>query len=346
MKLTLAQLETQITRTLSPIYLVSGDEPLLKNDAIRLIKKSALKAGFTEHIRLSKEAGHSLEEQLQQTLFAVSLLADKRVLLIDLRESSVNKAAGAILKAYAEKPIANNIVILDMNKLDTKVTKSDWYQVIEKTATTIPIWPLTREQMPSWLQQRAKKYQIQLKPDAARLLTDYVEGNLVAAAQTIEKLYLLNPSTPVSIDLIEEILSDESRFTVFDLIDNIITQNTARSLHILKALEEDGIEASLVLWAITRELRVMADIFQQIQKGARLETLFTQFRIFAKRQSAVRNFIQKKNLADCEQYLLRAAHVDAMIKGGAPGNPWQALTWFCLDTDNTAVQHEGAGSIS
>jgi DNA polymerase-3 subunit delta len=329
MKLNYSQLELHLAKQLAWIYIISGEELFLKQDAIQLIRKSAKRNGYNEHIRLAPEAGFDWE-QLYSSLYARSLLAEKRLIEIDFRDSTPNKTASKILQEYAEKPASDTILLINMGKADDKITKSAWYKALEKTAIAIPVWPIPREQLPQWIQQRARKYKLQVQPDAANLLADFVEGNLIAAAQTIEKMYLLRLEKPLDADTIQTILSDESHFTVFDFIDSLIAGNKPRTLHILETLKTEGLEPVLILWGITRELRLLADYAQQIQQGCHYEQLFQKQRIFSRRQPAVRHFLNTHTAPDCWQYLKHATEIDQMIKGAALGNVWDSLQLLCL----------------
>ncbi len=326
MKLTYFQLEPHLKQSLSPIYMVSGDEILLKQDAIHLIRKAAKQAGFSERIRITPEE----EEQLYPLLYSPSLLAEKRLLELHFRDTKPNKWVGPILQEYANKPSSENILLIDMEKIDDKIAKSAWYRSLEKSGTVITIWPIPREQLPQWISQRAKRYKLQLHPDAAKLLADYVEGNLVAAAQTIEKIYLLKPKSAVSADIIQTILTDESRFTIFDLTESLMVGNSTRTFHVLENLKIEGIEPVLILWSITRELRLMAALSQELKQGISYETLFQKHRIFARRQEAIRRFLSRFNHTDCWHFLVHAAQIDRIIKGAVASNVWDNLQLFCL----------------
>jgi DNA polymerase-3 subunit delta len=329
MKLTYFQAEAHLAKKLSPLYLVSGDELLLKQDIMQWIRKAAKHAGFDERIRLAPEGEG---EQLYSLLYARSLLAEKRLLELDFRESSPNKNISKILQEYAENPAADTIVIIDTAKMDAKFAKSALAKACEKSGTLITLWPIPREQLPEWIQKRAHKYKLQIQPDAANLLADYVEGNLIAAAQTLEKLYLLKLQQPVDADIIQNILTDESRYTIFDFTDSLIAGNKTRALHILDSLKEEGTEPVLILWGITRELRLLADYAKQVQQGLTPEQIFQQQRILPRKQTAVRRFLSKFKAADCLQLLKHAAEIDKVMKGAVKGDSFEALEMFCLRT--------------
>ncbi len=329
MKLTLAQLEPHLHQSLSPIYLVSGDELLLKQDAIHLIRKAAKQTGFSERIRLTPEAGFDWE-QLYSWLYSPSLLAEKRLLELDFRDILPNKVASTILQEYGQHPSQDNLLLIDIGKVDDKIAKSAWYRSLEKIGTVVTIWPISREQLPQWIRERAKRYKLSLPSEALQLLADYVEGNLVAAAQALEKIYLLKPQTAINTEMVQTILNDESRFTIFDLTDSLIAGDKNRLLHILDSLRIDGTEPVLILWSLARELRLMATLLQAIKQGQTHETLFQKHRIFSRRQASVRRFLTRKKTEDCWQALLHVAEMDSMIKGGTPGNLWDRLQLFCL----------------
>lgn len=328
MKLTYPQLETHLAKSIASLYIISGEDLLQKQDAIQLVRKAAKKAGF-ERIRLSSEVCAD-EDQLYSSLYSVSMLAEKRLFELDFRESTPNKTANTILQAYAEKPLPDTILLIDCGKIDAKIAKSAWYKAFEKNGMVVTIWPIPREQLPQWIHQRARKYKLQFNPDAAQLLADYVQGNLIAAAQTIEKLYLLKLQKPIDIEMLQTILTDESHFTIFDFIDHFIAGDKKRSLHVLQNLQEEGIEPVLLLWGITRELRLLADYAKQIQQGLTYDQLFQQQRVFSKRQAPIRQFLTKFKVADCWRLLTHAAELDNVIKGAAPGNVWEGLQLFCL----------------
>ncbi len=329
MKVNFQQLEQQLGKPLSPIYLVSGEDPIQKHEAIQLIQKAARKANYTARIRLQSEADLD-EEQLYTTLYSPSLSAEKTLLELDLRSKIPAKPIMSILEDYLAKPSSDILVLINAGKLDDTASRSAWYKALEKTGIVVTIWPIAREQLPQWLMTRARKYKMTLQPDAAALLTDYVEGNLTAAAQTLEKIFLLKPDKPIDAALIQSILTDESSFTVFDLTESMITPNTVRTLHILETLRLDGTEPVIVLWSITRELRLIADIAAQQQAGMTWDEAFKKYRVFPRRQQGMRRFLGRFSREQCHACLTHAADIDATLKGAQKGNGWEALQMLCL----------------
>lgn len=329
MKLTYFQFDTHIAKSLSSIYIISGDEVILKQDVIQQIRKKAKSQGFDERVRLTAEAGYDWG-QLHLQLNSPSLLAEKRLIELDCRESTPPKIASQILQEYAERPSSDNILLIDISKIDDKIAKSAWYKALEKAGIVVTIWPMTHEQFPEWILKRAQKYKLRISPAAAKLLADYVEGNLVAAAQAVEKIYLLKANEDITPELIHTIFIDESHYTVFDLVEQFIAGDNERCLHILEVLKEEGTEPTLIIWAISRELRMLIEMGQQLADGSRYDDLWQKHRIFSRRQPILKRFLANTPPSTSLTLLAATGNIDQMVKGALPGNPWHALQLLCF----------------
>ena len=325
MKLAYPQLAQHLTRNLAPIYLVSGDELLLVQEAVDALRAAAIKAGFSERIATTAESQSDWAKLLYTDTHSISLFASKKLVELNLTHIKLNNTQAKIFEDYACQPLANTLLIIITNKLDTKAEKTAWYKALEKNGIILPIWPVPAEQLPQWIMQRAKKINLQLTLPAAERLATLVEGNLLAAAQEIEKLSLLYPDKILDHQAIENAVMDNARFDIFNLVDSALLGDRARCLRILHNLAEEGIEPTLILWALTRELRVLADIQKQLQQGIALPTLLNKARIWEKRQAGCRAFLQRHTQRSCWKLLICAAKLDRVIKGVERGNMWDEL---------------------
>ncbi len=320
MKIALQQLEQQAAKSLAPMYWISGDETLLVQEALDFLRQCAQKKGFTERTRIPVESNNEWGELLFANAHSLSLFAEQRILELDLRGAKLNAGNSEILQKYAQKPAENTLLLIYSHKLDAKTEQTKWYKAIEKQAVMIPVWPVTIEQLPQWLIQRAKKAQLTLTKEAAVRLAHQVEGNLLAAAQEIEKLSLLQPQATIDEHALDNIIANHTHFDVFHLVDSILIGNRQRALHILQNLLAEEIEPVLILWALTRELTTLSDIYQALRQGTALSALFGQFRIWEKRQPPVRAFLKRASIDSCWDLLLHAAQIDRIIKGADKGN--------------------------
>lgn len=332
MKLAYPQLEQHLAKTLSAIYLICSDELLLVEEATSSIRTAARKAGYTERVSLTVESGTDWGKLLFAEAHTLSLFATQRIVEMNIAGAKTTTATTKILKEITATPLANTILLIRTGKLDSRSEQAAWFKALEKNGIVIQIWPIALDQLPGWILQRAKKSGLNLTPDAAKLLADLVEGNLLAAAQEIEKLSLFQSDANKTIDAsaIAKIITDNARFDIFSLVECAVSGNSSRSLRIIDNLQAEGTEPVLILWALSREVRTMAELARQSKQGVPLGSLFSQFRIWEKRQAGVRRFLQQHNQQSCWKLLLESAKIDRIIKGAATGNVWNELKQLAL----------------
>ena len=303
MKVTYQQFTQQIGKKLAPLYLIHSDEILLVQEAVQQVRKAALAAGYAERLTLPVESGSDWGKTLHAEIYARSLFATKRLIELPLGAAKPTPAANKILKEISAALPPDIILLITANKFDSKTEQTTWFKALDKIGVTLAIWPIAMAQLPAWLMQRAQLNGLQLAPDAARLLALQMEGNLLAAAQEIDKLALLNTGATIDAKAITDIVTDSARFDIYTLVDTALAGDAPRSLHILQHLQAEGAEPILVLWAFARELRTLCELQKQMTAGAPLATLFSKFRIWEKRQAPVRQFLRQHPLTRCRALL-------------------------------------------
>jgi DNA polymerase-3 subunit delta len=199
--------------------------------------------------------------------------------------------------------------------------KSRWFQTLDKLGVVIQVWPLQSRDLMQWLQQRMQSRGLQVDQEGLKILASRVEGNLLAAAQEIEKLYILFGAGKLSTQQIMSAVADSSRYDVFNLIDSLLAARLDRAAKILQGLQAEAIAAPVVLWAITREARMLL----AVKKAANKDSVFRKYQVWDKRKNLVNAALNRLAFNELEQILLFSAEVDRQIKGEQKGDPWEAL---------------------
>ena len=171
-----------------------------------------------------------------------------------------------------------------------------------------------------------------LRPSAAAvaLLAERVEGNLLACAQEIEKLVLLHGTGAVDAEAVSAAVSDSARYSVYDLVDRALEGEGAAVTRVLRGLQGEGEEPVVALWALSREIRTLATMADELRRGAALEQLFAKNKIWEKRKLLVRNALKRCPPQTLRQLLRQAGRADRVIKGVAVGNVWDELLQLAL----------------
>ena len=79
MKIKPEQLASHLQKQLLPVYVVSGDEPLLAQEATDSLRTAARAAGFTERELFHVEGNYDWNQLLSEAN-SLSLFADKKIL--------------------------------------------------------------------------------------------------------------------------------------------------------------------------------------------------------------------------------------------------------------------------
>lgn len=336
MRLRSDQLTAHAARPLLPIYLVSGDEPLQLNEAVDALRAAARKQGFTEREVLEVETGFDWSA-LAAAGSSLSLFAERKLIELRLPSGKPGDAGAKALSAYAAAPSPDNLLLISCGKLDKQQQKSKWFTALESAGAVIQIWPVEPRALPVWVRQRLQARGLQPTPEAAQLLAERVEGNLLAAAQEVEKLALLHGAGPLDTDQVRAAVADSARYDVFELADAALGGDVTRCARILEGLRGEGDEPVLILWALVREVRALALIAAGQAAGTPPEALFQQHKVWDKRRPLYQAALKRHGLRRWYALLRRAARLDRICKGAEPGNPWDELLQFSLLIAGTRI---------
>ncbi|MBA1189794.1 DNA polymerase III subunit delta [Pseudomonas entomophila] len=333
MKLAPAQLDKHLQGTLAPVYVVSGDDPLLCQEAADAIRAAARHQGHDERQVFSADANFDWGNLLLAGA-SLSLFAQKRLLEVRLPSGKPGDKGAAALIDYVSRPAEDTVLLVSLPRLDASAQKSKWGKALIDSAQCqfVQIWPVDAHQLPQWINQRLARAGLSAQREAVDLIAARVEGNLLAAAQEIEKLKLLADGNQVTVDTVQAAVADSARFDVFGLVDAVLKGEASHGLRMLEGLRGEGVEAPVILWALARELRLLAGIAQQFSQGIPLDKAFSQAKppVWDKRRPLVSKALQRLSAQRWNQLLVDAQRIDAQIKGQSEGSPWVGLARLVL----------------
>jgi DNA polymerase-3 subunit delta len=298
LKLTTDSLAAHLAQQLLPVYLISGDEPLLVAEAADAVRARARAADFSER------ETHAIEraadwDAVSAAASNLSLFAARRIIEIRLASAKPGVAGGAALLKLAQLGDKDFLVLISAPRLDRDAQSASWVKAVETAGAWIQIWPVDEQHLVAWLQGRCRRLRLRADDDALELLAERTEGNLLAAHQELEKLRLLFPETPLTAANVLASVADSARYDVAQLGDAALAGETARALHVLAGLRSEGVEPTLVLWAINKAVHDLWKAQAAPAGGARSVPF--------------------------GRVTLRAERADRMIKGRLAGDAWDEL---------------------
>lgn len=328
----------QLARTLAsqdlPLYWLSGDEPLLMIEAADLIRSQYREKGYTEREVLNVDKSFNWGQFMQST-GNLSLFAEKKIIELRLSTAKLEDAGKKAIQHYLSELNPDYLILLSGPKLDAGTLKTKWFTEIEKHGAFVQIWPINRENLSPWLEQRLLREGIQADQEAVHLLVDKVEGNLLAAMQEIEKLKLLAGDAsekPIQLDAktVMQVVADSSRYNVYQLIDAALLGDIGRAQKMLTGLKNEGLFPLIILAAVCRELRTLLPMLEKKQQGQGVNAIIQSARVWFNRKQPVSAALARLDTEFVWGLLDHSRVIDQSIKGMSNANPWDELSLLIL----------------
>lgn len=327
MKLRLEQLEGVLAKQLAPVYLLSGDEPLQLGEAADAVRLAAREQGYASRELFYVETGFDWGRLLEAG-DSFSLFGEKRILDVRL-PGKPDKDGAQALQRYAQHLPDDAVLILSLPKLGAAEQKAGWFQALESKGVFVQIWPPEGTRLIEWLDRRMASRKLLADRSGLAILAARVEGNLLAAAQEIEKLHILYGAGRIEDEQIRKAVADSARYDVYDLAEAAMLGQLPRAQRILHGLKAEGVASTLVLWALARDLRVLAAVQGLMARGENQEAAFAKLRVWEKNKITLSKALQRLNHTAIEDALLACARADRISKGQASGDAWTALLDVC-----------------
>ncbi len=339
-QLRLEQLADQLNKGLAPLYFIHGDETLLVNECADAIRAATRARGFSDRQVFSVDTGFDWQSLLAAS-DSLSLFSEQRLLELRLPTGKPGKEGAEILRQYAARPAPDTVLLILSGKLEAAARRSKWVQALEGAGVAVAVWPVAAAQLPAWIERRMGARGMQAERDAVQLLAERVEGNLLAADQEIEKLFLLHGNARIDYQTVAEQVADSARYDIFGLVDCVLAGDPVHAQRMLVGLRAEGVEPVLVLWALAREIRSLASIAWAVQSGKSLAQALAAQRVWDKRKPLISSVLKRIRGRQWWALLRHCARIDRVIKGRAAGSAWDELLQLGLVLAGAAVLRPG-----
>ena len=304
-------------------WVLHGQEPLLEQNLVDAFR-SSWQNREVERQRYDISSASDWKNVFN-ALNSLSLFSSQ--LAIEVHGNIKPDASGLkLLKSYLQQD-SDNLLLVVMPKQDASSLKSSFFQTIDANGVNVSLvanYPKDRQQI---LGIEAEKLGIKLANDAWQWLEQHHEHNLLAAKNSLMRV----ADTFAEVDIIQidhlyACLQDQSRYSTYDLSDALLNGNLAQSIKIFQYLIASGEPMSLILWSISKEMRLLMQLFEQPQNALQIGIWKTKVSLY---QQALRRLSPQRFLS-WPQLLIR---IDAAIKGMSRENPehliLQAIAEMC-----------------
>jgi DNA polymerase-3 subunit delta len=323
------RLERQLAgEPLRPVYLVAGDEPLLVQEAADAIRARAREEGYGEREVYDAEGGFNWDT-LTLGLASLSLFATRRLFDLRLPTGKPGKDGSEALRKYCAEPPPDTVLLITAQDW-SRAHAGKWSEDIARVGHLVAVYPLKAHELGDWLQRRLRARGLAATPDAAQRLADRVEGNLLAAAQEVDKLALLvggtrGPSAQaIDLEQMERLVADSSRFDVFTLVDAALAGEPVRAVRMLAALRAEGEHVAGLMPMVAKEVLALGSLARAAEQGGVMSAL-REARVWESKQAMYRRALERHPPARWDRFAAECGRIEFTAKGRGDGDAWLQL---------------------
>ncbi|MGQ9686830.1 MAG: DNA polymerase III subunit delta [Thiobacillaceae bacterium] len=318
------QLEAHLQRGLAPVYVISGDEPLLTDETAASIRAALRRAGVSERQSFQADSGFDWTGWLAG-FDSLSLFASRRLVELRLPTGKPGAEGGRALESWCARPPADTWLLVLLPRLDRAGQAAKWFTALDEAGVVVTPQPPSLAELPAWIGARLARHGLKAEKETLEFLAARVEGNLLAAHQEIEKLALLLAPGPVRLDDAREAVLDVARYDAGQLPEALLKGDGLRLLRILEGLKQEGEIPILALWILTQEIRTLYRLASGLERGETLARACARLKVWDSRRPLIARALQRLDAPTLARALAEAARIDRAAKGLEREDAWEML---------------------
>jgi DNA polymerase-3 subunit delta len=315
---------------LQPVYLIAGAELLRVQEAADAVRAQARAQGIGEREIFEAEGRDIDWDSLQAAFNAPSLFSARRLVEIRLPTGKPGKQGGEVIVDFCANP-PPDVILLIIGGDWSKAHQLKWFDAVARIGTVSIAWPVKPHELGGWIGTRLRARGLRADPDAVRVLAERVEGNLLAAAQEIDKLALLADGDTIDATRMQSLVADAARYDVFRLTEVMLSGQASQVSRMLSGLRAEGDAVAGLMPMVIRELLRTAALARAQARGANIAAEMKGQGIWESRQAPFKRALQRHaDAARWDRFVAEASRVDRMAKGREPGDAWVAMERLLL----------------
>ncbi len=246
-ELTLATLGKELTAgTLRRVYLLEGEELLLRREVLQAIENAALGPDPATRA-FGRQVFPGAETRIEDVLAATAgmpMFGERRLVIVDGVDRLRKNDREALAPALATVP-DTTVLVLTADKLDGRLTTT---RDLRARAAVIPVSELPAAVVPRWIESRFRALGHTVAPAAAQQLLALAGPALSSLAGEIEKVSLyVGAEKAVTIEDVNHVVAGGLGSTLDELVNAVGERDLPRALRSLSRVLEAGEEPLRVL---------------------------------------------------------------------------------------------------
>lgn len=323
--LTPQQLINSLNQGIQSLYILHGEEELLRLESLDAIRLAAKQQGYLNREVFVVEAKFDWSVLLN-AIGSVGLFSELKLLEIHIPNGKPGKEGAEFLVHLADTLPEDICVVLVLPKLEKAQLQAKWWVKLQAAAYTVDAKLISPAQLPSWIRERLRHYHLSIEDDALELFADRVEGNLLAAKQEIDKMSLLYPEgSSLDMAAAQMAVANVARFDVFQLANAWMSGDVMRTQRCLDGLEAENDQPVVLVNILAADLQILIRVLAALKQGDDLYRLRNSLRLWGDKMTLAPQAAKRIGVNRLIQAIQECALIDQEIKGVASGDAWVHL---------------------
>lgn len=311
-------------QTLKPAYLIAGPEFLKVMEAADAIRAAARAAGVDGRDVFDAAAKDFEWQYVENAVGAMGLFSSTRLVEVTVPTGKPGKEGAAMIEAYCANPPPGTTLVILAHEWSNKHS-GKWSDAIARVGVVSIAWALKPHEFPDWISKRMRARKVQATQGAIEQLALRTEGNLLAAAQEVDKLALLAGGEMVDEARMESYVADAARFDVFRLLDAALNGDAPMVSRMIAGLQAEGTAIQAMLGMVVMEVQRLTALAVTQARGGNMAQEFKAHRIWDSKQAQYKRALARYPAAKWQGLLSEIGRLDRASKGRAGDDPWLLL---------------------
>ena len=238
-----------------PVYLLAGEDTLRIEGVVQKIRKDVLgESGSAFNFHVFQGDQTPVAKVVQQAL-SLPMLGNRQVIWVKQCDKCLGASDGQVaLEKYLARPVDETILILTSDKVDKR---KKWVKLCLDGQFFFDFTPPAGEALVQWVLKAAKRENLPLEAEQARVLCELVGNDLLSLKSEIDKLALLadDRGGSVTSEEIGRIIMDQAALEGYEITANLEPGQAAQVLKTWFRLSEWGRSAHEIAPLIISRVR-------------------------------------------------------------------------------------------
>lgn len=270
MKLSYYKLQEHLDKgKLAPVYVVTGEQDLLRELAVGLLQNHALAGEANPFVYERFDGEETDAASVAMSANLLPMLGGQRVVVVKRAQKLLEKAEELV--AYIDDPSPRTVLVLELSKTPDKRRKA-WKELEKKTSIVTCDTPKAAE-LEDWVSEQAQASKMRLGRDGVRYLIAEFGSDLRRLLGELEKLSLYAGEEKLDLETIAAVLGRGKAQNIFRFVDAVGAGDSKKALRQLGRLLDEGEPPLIILSLVDRlvgQLRVAHELRSSGRRGESL----------------------------------------------------------------------------